>query len=411
MDLLAVTKPLFNGNMDVEGYYFSFQRGNAILENVKSNPLDGAMDLSLFEFMNSVGLEALTYDKQLFVPVTNIFLAMDLDKICGVSREKVTLLLDKYVDLDAFCLERVKHYKELGFTIALRNYNNLEELTDFLPYADYVLMALHPEKIKPTLDYLRRNYSHIKLAAIDIASSVHFDLIKFSGIDLFDGNFYKIHIMKGWPNPISPLKVNYIQLLNVIGKDDFDLKEVTSIIQQDTALAIQFLKLVNSSIKINTEIKSVNHAAAMLGQREIKKWITTAVATSLSADKPSEITRVSLIRAKFCENLALYFGMDLQRENLFLMGLFSILDVILDLPMSDALELVFVPAPVGKALESQTGPLNVVYDFIKQYEQGNWVEVSRISLLYEIKIDDIFGAYVNSLKWYSDLINMVVSLD
>ncbi len=407
MNLLVVPKPIFNNKINAEAYYFSYQYGNAILEGVKPNPFDRSMDSPFFDFMNKVGLEALTMDKLIFVPVTNILLILELQDICKVDRAKVVFLLDKKNTFDALCLERIKRYKDFGFKIAVKDIDNLDLLQEFYPYLDYIFFNLPPESIKARLEYLRNANKDIKLVLTDIESASHFDRVKNSGVPLFDGNFYKVHVSKGKQNTVSPLKVNYIQLINVVSKDDFDLKEFISVVQRDTALAIQFMTLVNSSGRITSQIKTINHAAAMLGQLEIKKWITTAVSSMLSQDKPSEVTRTSLIRAKFCENMARHFEMAIHKENLFLMGLFSVIDVILEIPISEALKLVFVPEPIREALEFGRGNFNDVYEFIKLYELGEWHEISRTALVRNIKISEIHEAYADSLTWYSNLINMI----
>ena len=149
----------------------------------------------------------------------------------------------------------------------------------------------------------------------------------------------------------------------------------------------------------------------MLGQKEIKKWVSTAVSNALCVDSPSEIMRLSLIRAKFCENLARHFEMAMTQENLFLMGLFSVLDVVLELPIEEAFKLVFVPPPIYNALVNQTGDFYSVLFFIQQYEQGHWKEISRVALVRNITIDQIHLAYKEALLWYSDLINFTVSED
>ncbi len=407
MNLLLIPKPIFNNKTNVEAYYFSYQYGNAILEGVKSNPFDRSMDSPFFDFMNKVGLEALTMDKLIFVPVTNILLAMDLEKISHVEREKVVFLLDKKNTLDKLCLERIKRYRHMGYKIAFKDIDDLNVLIDFLPQTDFIFLNLTPEQVKPSLDYLQSINRNTQIIITDIETSAQFDKVKYLGAPLFDGNFYKVHFPKGNQNFVSPLKVNYIQLINIVSKEDFDLKDFINVIKRDTALAIKFMTLVNSSGKITSQIKTINHAAAMLGQLEIKKWITTAVSSMLSQDKPSEVTRTSLIRAKFCENMARHFEMAIHKENLFLMGLFSVLDVILEMPMPQALKLVFVPEPVRLALELGHGSFNEVYDFIKLYEQGEWHEISRISLVRNITINDIHDAYVDAITWYSNLINMI----
>ena len=151
---------------------------------------------------------------------------------------------------------------------------------------------------------------------------------------------------------------------------------------------------------INSEITSIRHATAMLGQRELKKWTTTAVTKQLCLDKPNEVTRLSLLRAKFAENLAPIFSMAMKSQELFLMGLFSVLDIMLDKPMEEALDMVIVSKDIRKSLVNHDGPLSLPYYFILQYENANWQEVSRIMLIREIEMNEVYKAYCDALKWY-----------
>ncbi len=154
---------------------------------------------------------------------------------------------------------------------------------------------------------------------------------------------------------------------------------------------------------VTSGITTIRHAAAMLGQAELRKWINTAVVNELYADKPSEITRLSLLRAKFAEKLAGVFGMENKGEELFLMGLFSVLDVILEKPMEDALEMVKVDGEIRGALIRQSGPLAPVLELMTHYETANWQDVSRQLVLAEIDVKPVSEAYEEALRWYRDL--------
>ncbi len=123
-------------------------------------------------------------------------------------------------------------------------------------------------------------------------------------------------------------------------------------------------------------------------------------ANALYADKPNEVTRLSLLRAKFAENLAEAFGLKAQKDELFLMGLFSVLDVILEKPMAEALKVVHVAGEISNALIYRIGVLAPVYDFMLQYETANWAEVSRLMLLKNIDMNTVYEAYTSALKWY-----------
>ncbi|MCL1843377.1 MAG: HDOD domain-containing protein [Defluviitaleaceae bacterium] len=412
MNLLIVPKPLFTDQMKVEGYFMAAQYGNAILESTKSNPLDRAMDSPFIDFMNEIGLDALTQSKPVFVPVTQIQLITELNRDIKESPEKIVFLLDDRVVIDALVLERCNHFHSLGYKFAAFFKGKMEELESIRDVLSYIFLKVPATKLVEYSGLVNRAFPKVTIVASDISEKPVFDQIvrhRDSRIKLFDGAFYKVHIpSNAKQNALSPLKTNYIQLLNIVSQDDFDFQTFTRTVRQDTALAIQFMKLVNTASKARSEVKNLNQAAAMLGQKEIKKWVSTAVSNALCVDSPSEITRLSLIRAKFCENLARHFEMAIAQENLFLMGLFSVLDVVLDIPIEEAFKMVFVPPQIYSALVNQTGEYYSVLFFVQQYEMGHWKEISRVALVRNISIDHIHYAYKEAMLWYSELINISV---
>mgnify|MGYP000653431882 FL=1 len=188
-------------------------------------------------------------------------------------------------------------------------------------------------------------------------------------------------------------------------EDDFDLTKAADIISQDTALIISLLRLANTR-SFNSEITSVRVAVSMLGQKDLTRWIQPTVIEKLCSDKPNELMRLSLLRAKFAENLAPVFGMAMRSQELFLTGLFSILDIILDCSMEEALSMVRVSGKIRTALLEHTGSLAEVLHFIVKYESAEWQEVSRQLVLKNIEIPDVSHAWVSSLQWYAKLIAM-----
>ena len=90
-------------------------------------------------------------------------------------------------------------------------------------------------------------------------------------------------------------------------------------------------------------------------------------------------------------------------SELFLMGLFSVLDIILEQPMQEALEMVKVSKEIKEALVDRSGPFAAIYDFIIQYESASWQEVSRQMVLANIEEDTIYKAYVDALRWFKEL--------
>ena len=411
MDLMVTPKPIFDTAKDVMGYRLSFQIGNAIIEGASPHSLDSQYAHSpFFDFVNKIGLQALTMNKMVFIPVTDINLAMDLENSCDVDRSLVALSLNENNLVTDNNLRRIKHFKEIGFKIAIYNYLDIKKFTPFLPYTDYLFIEPDPAALVAVIKHIRSNGLQVELIAKRVASEKVYIQASAMNINYFEGMFYTLPT-GSTDKQISPLQVNYMRLLNQVSQDDFDIGKFSAVVQRDPALAIHFLKMVNSSFGRAGKINSLRHAATLIGQNEIKRWITTAVASSLSQESPSELTRLSLLRARFCENVSRLFEMATHKDNLFLMGLFSVLDAILDMPIDKALEMVIVPDKVHEALTKETGEYGEIFHFVKLYEQGEWMDISRTALIKNLTISDIFNTYYEALIWYGNMISIAIDED
>lgn len=401
--MLATLIPLFDENMSVKAYSLFSQKNNYFLHPsyTSTGLLDGAGRINGLEIIDSMGIETLSSDKEIFVPINNISIFSDISEQCKAPHERIVLLIDNTVIPSDMYINRMKELKSCGYRFAIRKLpvSSFEDYRQILLLCDYIFLNHQKIDITKAKIYFTKIYPNIKLIAGNIKNNEEFEQLKTNGgYTFYEGEFYRTPVTQG-ETDVSPLKINYIQLLNIVNEENFDLTDAADIIGRDTALVISLLKIVNR-MSINSEITSIRHATAMLGQRELKKWTTTAVTKQLCLDKPNEVTRLSLLRAKFAENLAPVLSMAMKSQELFLMGLFSVLDIILDKPMDEALDMVIVSKDIRKALVDQSGPLASAYNFILQYENANWQEVSRLMLVDNIDMDRVYNAYCDALKWY-----------
>lgn len=404
--MLLVLVPLFDENMAVKAYSIFSQKNNLLLNPMMlgTGQLDGAARIPGLEVMQSMGIETLSDDKEVFVPISNISIFAEIEKQCDAPHERIVLLIDNTIPPIEMYIERLKELKACGYKLAIRKLPvvDFENYREILGLMDYVLLNNRKIAIEKAKIYFGKLFPDIKLCAGNIESMEIFEQLKESGgYQLYEGNFYRVAITKG-QNEVAPLKINYLELLKIVNNENFELTEAADIIGRDTALTISLIKMVNR-MTVNSGITSIRHAAAMLGQRELKKWINTAVVNALYSDKPNEITRLSLLRAKFAENLAPAFELASKKEELFLMGLFSVLDVILEKSMAEALDMIKVAKEIKDALVDDKGELAKVYDFIIPYETANWSEVSRQMIIHKIDEEVVSKAYEDSLIWYRDL--------
>lgn len=404
--MLATLIPLFDETMAVKAYSLFAQKENRLLNPSYLEPgITEGVYVAGLDLIESMGIETLSADKEIFVEVNNISIFSNIDEQCTAPHERLILLVDHTITPEEMYIKRFRELKEMGFYLAIRKLpiEKFEAYQEVLRLMDYILLDYKKLNISNAKLFFNKYYPNIKMCAVNVDSQEDYEhLVKMGGFDLYEGKFFRIPVTVSKKTEVAPLKVNYIELLNIVNDVDFDLSDAADVIGKDTALVISLLKMVNR-MSVNSEITSIRHAAAMLGQRELKKWINTAVTNELCADRPSEITRLSLLRAKFAENLAPLFEMALHSSELFLMGLFSVLDLILDKPMKEALAMVNVSRNIEEALIEDKGEFAAVLDFIRHYEAASWQEVSRQMLLRNIDMDRVYHAYTESLQWYRDL--------
>lgn len=372
-----------------------------------SRQFDGAAYVDGLELIQELGTTTLSGGKPIFVSLNNISIFSSLESECKNTNHAPILLIDQTFPPVSMYTDRIRELREFGYHFAMRNLpvHCYEDYAPILSQMDYILIDCQKIDAVKASFYFRKLYPDICICASNIPDMETFGkLSPAETISLFEGTFFRMPVTRG-EHKVSPLKINYISLLNLIEEDDFDLTKAADIISQDTALIISLLRLANTR-SFNSEITSVRVAVSMLGQKDLTRWIQTTVIEKLCSDKPNELMRLSLLRAKFAENLAPVFGMAMRSQELFLTGLFSILDIILDCSMEEALSMVRVSGKIRAALLERTGSLAEVLHFIVKYESAEWQEVSRQLVLKKIEIPDVSHAWVSSLQWYAKLIAM-----
>lgn len=372
-----------------------------------SRQFDGAAYVDGLELIQELGTTTLSGGKPIFVSLNNISIFSSLESQCKNTNHAPILLIDQTFPPVSMYTDRIRELRQFGYHFAIRNLpvHCYEDYAPILSQMDYILIDCQKIDAVKASFYFRKLYPDICICASNIPDTETFGkLSPAETISLFEGTFFRMPVTRG-EHKVSPLKINYISLLNLIEEDDFDLTKAADIISQDTALIISLLRLANTR-SFNSEITSVRVAVSMLGQKDLTRWIQTTVIEKLCSDKPNELMRLSLLRAKFAENLAPVFGMAMRSQELFLTGLFSILDIILDCSMEEALSMVRVSGKIRTALLEHTGSLAEVLHFIVKYESAEWQEVSRQLVLKNIEIPDVSHAWVSSLQWYAKLIAM-----
>ena len=378
--MLATLIPFFDKDMKVCAYSLFSQKANLLLNPALQSSAvnDGAARVEGLDLLQRIGIDTLSPGTDVFVPVGSIAVFSDIESQSEAMIGRLVLLFDNSVTNTPDYQERFRQLKQKGYKLAIRKLpvKEIENYKEILSLMDYIILDYKKVDVYKARIYFGNQYPNIRICVGNIEKQEVFDDVRMDrAFHLFEGAFYRIPVTKG-QTEVEPLKVNYLELMNIVNDVDFELTKAADVIGRDTALVVSLLEMVNR-IATKSEVTSIRHAAALLGQRELKKWINTVITKELCADRPNEITRVSLLRAKFLECLAPSFGMGMKASELFLMGLFSVLNIILSMPMEEALNKVNVSKDIREALLSCKGEFADIYGFMTAYENADWQEIGR----------------------------------
>jgi EAL and modified HD-GYP domain-containing signal transduction protein len=216
------------------------------------------------------------------------------------------------------------------------------------------------------------------------------------GFVYFQGYFFcRPELVMGREVPAS--RLHHIRLLEMVSRSEFNLRELERIIKQETSICYRLLRYLNSPLfGFSLEIKSIRHAMAILGERELRRWIRLVVTVSAAEQKCSELVLMALARARFCELLSKRLP---SNSDLFLMGLLSIMDAILEVRMEVLLEQLPVDRQIKAALLGQSSTLRPLYQLMLAQESGEWAESSALARQLKLEDEEVATQWWQSLQW------------
>ena len=194
-------------------------------------------------------------------------------------------------------------------------------------------------------------------------------------------------------------KIVYLRLLEAVTSGDAAQEKVEELIKREPSLVYKLLRYLNSPLMgLRTEVHSVHDAITLLGEQEFRRWVTIVAVAAMANGKPPELIRTALTRAYFCEEISGPLGLRTDSADLFLMGLLSVADALLDLPIERVLERLPVSQEVRLALSRKNGRFSEVYETVLSYERGDW---SKISTTLDARFDaeeHVPACYIEAAK-------------
>lgn len=403
MDIFIARQPIFDRNMRVAAYELLYRSGR---QNMALSDDDSATSSVIVNGLVMIGLESLTDGKKAFVNFTRNLLLDESATVFPPDTLVVEVL--ENVESDPLLLESLKKLKALGYTIALDDYIESYQYEDIVALADIIKVDFLLSDLSSVARIARRFCnSPVKLLAEKVETREQFDLAVKLGYYYFQGYFFSKPSIMGRKD-VQSVKHSYIRIMQELGKDEPDFVAITETIENDLAMAYKLLKLVNSGAYFgSTRITSIQQALVRLGLKEIRKWTALIMMRDSGENKPAELVRTSLVRARALESIAVKAKMGVRRTEFFLMGIFSMIDVIMDRPLEDILKELPLDDQIKAALMGENNILRQGLDIITAYERADWGLIEKRAPIGAGLTDEmLFDSYYEAIRWTQELYDL-----
>jgi c-di-GMP-related signal transduction protein len=386
-------QPILTGDEKVFGYELLFRDG---VDDYFHNPDPDAASRSTLSTSMLIGLDVLCDGRRAFINVTRDVLLKDYITLLPSSQTVVEIL--ETVPPDDVVRAACQRLKEGGYQIALDDFSAddpRESLTDLADIIKVDLRAIAPEQAAELVK--RHGPWRCRMLAEKVETREEFVAAKKAGFVYFQGYFFRRPEMLS-THEIPANQLNYLRMWQAVARPELDIREVEQVIKGEASLCYRLLRYLNSAaFGFGTEIHSVRHALSLLGEREVRRWIRLVATLGAGQNKSSDLVLSALVRGRFCELLSPTVGAG--DSDLFLMGLLSVMDAILEIPMARVLENVPVDQESKAVLLGGASRLRPFYQLMLAQESGEWETARELAGQLHLSESDVAEKYWEAMQW------------
>ena len=361
----------------------------------------------LFNALSYAGTEALVGKKTVFINCTH-------DSLSGghlelIHPEKVVLEVPPLPDGATpeeigGRLPTLEALRTRGFRLAFDQQALKRAYTSWLPLAAFIkldMQAFKPELAAPLVKFAT-THSKATLVAEKVETAEQYELMKGLGVKLFQGYWFAVpSLVKA--TTIRPSQATIIQLINLVRKQA-STAEIEDLLKKDPTLSFNLLRFINSSgFGLSCEITSFRHAVMILGLKKLFRWAALLLTTSRASGSAPAIGTTAVVRGRLMELLAAEMLSPEDCDNAFVVGVFSLLDAMLGIPLEQALESVALPEPVTEALLGNTGVFAPFLALTKACESGDDAAFAHNIELLHLSGHQVNMAHLQALAWADSL--------
>ena len=386
-------QPIFDRDQKVFGYELLFREdmNNAFHGHDPDIASRSTLDSSLL-----VGLDVLCDGRRAFLNCTRDTLIGELITLLPSHSTVVEIL--ETVPVDDEVITACQRLKEAGYLIALDDYVSNDPREPLAEMADILKVDLKLTTLEQRAALVKKHGPwRCRMLAEKVENHAEFVSARDQGFVYFQGYFLRRPEMMT-THDVPANSVNYMRMLQAVSVEDLDVPALEKLIKTETSICYRLLRYMNSArFGFRNEIHSVRHALAILGDREVRRWVRLIATVGAGQDKSSDLVLCALVRARFGELVA-----PLTRHgdsDLFLLGLLSMLDVMLETPMAEILDKIPLDSETKAVLRGEPSLLRPIYQLMLAHESGEWDAAHAICDSLHIDADTVANSYWQAQQW------------
>lgn len=394
-------QPILDATGKVFGYELLHREATSTGTDAEVPGASGETARGLTDVVLGLGLDTLAEGKPAFLNFTRDLLIGQAATL--LPAPKTVVQLRRGIVVDDEVVRACQELREGGYKLAL-DFVSDPEAERLLPFMKYLKVDVRSMSAPASAALVKRfSGGEMKLIAEKVESADAFAAAKSSGFALFQG-YYFCKPITCKAAKLPQRRLAYLQLLAALRQPNVGVREIEELVKHDVSLSYRVLRCVNSAAYgLRSEVTSIRQALIMIGIAPIRKWVSVWSIAGLTSGGTSELATVSLLRARCCEMLGEKIGPKAGDSELFLLGLCSLLDAILDRPLEEAIADLPLGADVRGALLGEANTARAVLDVVIAYETGLWDEAVEKARALGMPDNAPARVYADALTWAREL--------
>ncbi len=386
-------QPILDARERVFAYELLFRGG----PNNAFHPYANASSSVIADSITLFDLQMLTGNTRAFINVDEVALRLGAPRLLPPDRVVIEILETVRPTKEIIAICRELH--DAGYQIALDDFLDAPNLAPLVELAQFIKVDFKLLGQEGREDLARKyRAKSIALLAEKVETKREMEEARSLGFSYFQGYFFCRPAMLE-TRDISGNRLVQMQLLSAVASPELDYNAIESLLKQDPSLLYRLLRYLNSPVLgLRSEVNSIRQAIALLGEKEFRRWASIFAVVSMMNGNSPELIRTALTRAYFCEDFSARAGLNENSSTLFLMGLLSVSDALLDRPMDEVLNSLAVTPELKAALCGGTNKLSDVYQLLLAMERAEWPKLTDHATRLGCPEDTIPDSYKQAIQ-------------